>query len=98
MLIFYQLNYGASLLSFFGAVHCGLAMSNYTSVKTYDALKAMYPSATDETIDELSKSQKLITTSKQDSIRYLLSAIPFVYSWRYVIIHIITIITIIIIK
>ena len=81
LVVVYQMNYGILLLSFLGAVHWGLAMSKYSSIDTKEAIRILHPEKSAEETEALAKTQKIVTTSKQDAIRYFLSVLPFTYSW-----------------
>jgi len=71
--VFYQMTYAASLLSFTGAVHLGLAMADYQRappVMEGDGKGQQQPQQT-----------KPLSKGKRDWLRYSLSIVPCLVSW-----------------
>jgi len=73
--IYYQMTYGVALMSFMGAVHWGLAMSQYSSVS--EVLKKS--TSTEQTPEGTQTVLK--PTDAQQIGRYCLSVVPCLYGW-----------------
>ena len=66
------MTYGVVLMSFMGAIHWGLAMSQYSSVSNI----LQKPGEKESELKELLKP-----TNKQQIARYCLSVLPCLYGW-----------------
>jgi len=72
--IYYQMTYGVALMSFMGAIHWGLAMSQYSSVS-----QILKKTSEDGNVQEVQHILK--PTDNQQMGRYCMSVIPCLYGW-----------------